>query len=116
MFMQVSPENDNDSASTPVESEQEPAVAAERKRFLWVLKSANQFLLLIYVLLFGAGIALAHFELLGMLPALLIMSACIGATHLAYTAIIDPSDNYLDDLHAERGRKKKKRVVFFISN
>lgn len=65
-----------------------------------------------YMTLLAVAGVLFYLELLGMLPMLMILAASFGLAHLGYSLLLADADDYLDDLHEERGGKRKT-VAFF---
>lgn len=99
---------------TDLDSVSEPTPAP--KRVLFIFRSAKQLVLFVYVAVFGLGFLFQFAHLFGLLPILMIMAGLAGVFHLGYLMLLSDSDDYLDELHAERGGKKRKRIVFFVDN
>lgn len=86
------------------------------KRVLFIFRSTKQLVLFVYISTFSLGFLFQFADLFGLLPILMILAGLAGIFHLGYLMLISDSDDYLDELHAERGGKKRKRIVFFVDN
>lgn len=86
------------------------------KRVLFIFRSTKQLVLFVYIAVFSLGFLFQFTHIFGLLPILMIMAGLAGIFHLGYLMLLSDSDDYLDELHAERGGKKRKRVVFFVDN
>lgn len=83
--------------------------------FLLIFKSWKQFAAMSYLLLIGLGIVSMYFKVLGMLPALMLLAAIGGLSHLALQWALDDDDDYQKQMDQDRGIKRKT-ITYFIDN
>jgi hypothetical protein len=79
-----------------------PADASERM----TKTSRIAVLLSAYLLMLVVAIGMAVFELLGLLPLLLMIGAVGGLLHLGYFAFFDSLPDHLDELRSGESRRR----------
>lgn len=94
---------------------QQDSAPTPAPRYFFIFKSSTGALLCFYLLLMLIGIVMAWLHLLGILPVLILCTSIFGLLHAAYRMVLSDDEDYIDELHQERGGKCKK-VVFFVDN
>ena len=88
--------------------QQENQTAPAPQRHFFFFKSTAAALLCFYLLLSLAGIIMGWLQILGILPVLILSASIFGLMHAAYRMVLSDDDDYINELHEERGGKRKQ--------